>query len=532
MMLRSTFSGFTTAQLAMQASRAALDVAGQNIANINTNGYTRQRLDVVSLYNKNGNFYNTGRDAIVGFGVDVKGISQIRDPFLDVQYRNQIAKVGAADSKQGALDQLSNIFDETTRDAIDHGLSDLEGKLRDLSNPTNVGNKVFDSMVRSSCQTLLDYFHQNASQLQDVKKDLTTGLTDNVIPDINDILTEITKLNESIKNSQVLGNPGLELQDARNMMLDDLASYLPIDVKYTSETLAGNNKSEVLKVSFRDSSGTEHVLVDDTKHGSLSADVKKHPLELLITDTEGNTGDPLDPDHNVASLLKSGSLKGTIDMVNESGLFSGDDSTGVGYYEKSFDGLVNAFAKTFNDLNSTPDLTEPIDPNAPRIQHPLFKTSDGSTTFTAANIQISDEWLSGVTRITTATAENKGSTNNDNVLNMIAAISQKRDFTGTETISGTSKDVVFFKGSFQECYSNMNNVLAIDSKSNTTLLKNNITVINQVSNSRDSISSVSLDEEGMSLMHYQQSFTAAARLMTTLDEAMDVLINKTGTVGR
>ncbi|MEG0108609.1 MAG: flagellar basal body protein, partial [Lachnospiraceae bacterium] len=93
-MLRSTFSGFTTARLAMRASQGSLDVVGQNIANLNTDGYTRQRLDVVSIHNS-----NSGPLAI-GYGVEIKSISQVRDPFLDVQYRSQIAKVGYADSRQ------------------------------------------------------------------------------------------------------------------------------------------------------------------------------------------------------------------------------------------------------------------------------------------------------------------------------------------------------------------------------------------------------------------------------------------------
>ena len=64
------------------------------------------------------------------------------------------------------------------------------------------------------------------------------------------------------------------------------------------------------------------------------------------------------------------------------------------------------------------------------------------------------------------------------------------------------------------------------------MLTNQISVLNQTSNSRDGVSGVQLDEEGMNLLHYNQSYTAAARLMTTLDEALDVLINKTGVVGR
>ena len=78
----------------------------------------------------------------------------------------------------------------------------------------------------------------------------------------------------------------------------------------------------------------------------------------------------------------------------------------------------------------------------------------------------------------------------------------------------------------------MENILNIDLKAGNNTLENKITVINQTSDLKDSISGVSLDEEGINLLHYQQSYSAAARLMTTLDEALDKLINGTGVVGR
>lgn len=509
-MLRSTFAGFTTAQLALQASQKALDVTGQNIANINTEGYTRQRLDIVSLNTQNGSMYSSKTSTNVGFGVDITGVSQIRDPFLDVQYRNQMAKIGAIDSKQSALDIINNIFDETTRDAIKTGLSDLSTSLSNLSNPTNVSNQVFDSMVRSSCQILVNYFHQNAAALGDAKTDLTAGLSENDIPAVNNLLTEITKLNETIKNSEVLGNTALELKDSRNLMLDELSGYLPISVKYTTQNFSGGTSVNLLNVTFRDTAGTSYSLINDSKHGSLAVDTTDTPIKLTITDSAGTTSG------NLASSIGGGSIKGSLDMLNESGLFSGDDTTGLGYYTESFNQLVSSFATTFNTLNT----------DQSGVLHPLFETSDGSSTFTAGNIKIADSWINGATRITTSVKANAGSTDNDNVLNMINALTSKRTFTSAD---GTTS---FFSGNFQECYTNLESTMGIDSNSNSSLLKNYITVANQISNSIDTVSGVSLDEEGINLLHYQQSYSAAARLMTTLDEALDTLINKTGVVGR
>ena len=78
----------------------------------------------------------------------------------------------------------------------------------------------------------------------------------------------------------------------------------------------------------------------------------------------------------------------------------------------------------------------------------------------------------------------------------------------------------------------MEATLGIDYKATNTMLMNQISVLNETSNNRDAVSGVQLDEEGMDLLHYNQSYSAAARFMTTLDEALDKLINGTGVVGR
>ena len=93
-MIRSTFAGFNTATLALSANQRALDVTGQNLSNINTQGYTRQRLDQVSLSPVGPSISSSQFDAKVGQGVMMTGVSQIRDPFLDIQYRTQLPKVG------------------------------------------------------------------------------------------------------------------------------------------------------------------------------------------------------------------------------------------------------------------------------------------------------------------------------------------------------------------------------------------------------------------------------------------------------
>ena len=107
-MVRATFAGFSTALSALQSSQKRLDITGHNLANMNTIGYTRQELQTSSLnYTSPVSTFMNGSEVIVGFGVHMDKVAQIRDPYLDAQYRSQMDKSGYTDSMQTSLDSLS-----------------------------------------------------------------------------------------------------------------------------------------------------------------------------------------------------------------------------------------------------------------------------------------------------------------------------------------------------------------------------------------------------------------------------------------
>lgn len=534
-MTRSTFSGFTIAQLAMTASQRALDVTGQNIANINTKGYTRQQVDLVSINLRGAEPTSSNPGSKIGYGVEVSGISQIRDPFLDVQYRNQIAKVGTADARQAVLDKLGDIFDETDRDALKKALSDLSSSLDQLS--SNANNSEFDSIVRSRCQVLLNYVHQKSADLETTREETIYGLENTDIKTVNSLLSDLGEINDTIWKSQMLGNPSLELMDQRNSKLDDLASYLPISVSYKEVTIGTSAKYSYPVVTMNGSNGMSYELtagehgehfaefymdqprINDSKSGTIGISVIPAANYL-----EDENKDSLKTD--ITDFLKEGTIKGTVDMLNKSGELDNpvSDIRGLGYYEKVFDSFVDTFAKTFNDLNNPINSTN----------FDLFKTTDGSKKFTASNIKINDDWMNNSIHIISSHNDNAGSTANDNILKMLKSLTDSREFNYEYTTldNNSTSYIPFYTGSFSQCYSTLENNQGIDSSKNKAILDNHVSVVKQTANNKDAISGVSLDEEGINLMHYQKSFSAAARFMTTLDQALDVLINNTGVVGR
>lgn len=625
-MLRATFSGFSVARGAMGASQKALDVTGQNISNVYTEGYTRQRLDQVSFASGYGNFASTNYVAQIGNGVLVTGVSQVRDPYLDIQYRNQMANVGAADAKASVLEEIESVFDETMKSAIKDAFSDLESKLLDLANST--GAELDDSIVRSSIQSLVSLFHFNATSMATKREQVTDDFENKSVRQVNALLQDIAELNKTIKSSHVLGYPALELQDERNQLLDELASYVPIQVEYQDEWLSSTEKVDTLKVSLMMADGSRKTLIDHENYGEFSAQTYPASKFTSLTLKEANpdpnvvniinitnatfSTDPvnnlmnsiatvnaqlqLDPtnqalqdqrknfvgelksyvpdadiqndgaqvdlklaDGTTVSLINNGTAQsfafdpatnalsvggqdvptdaldlvgndrslsinggtftGMLNMLNSSGVFDGDATTekGLGYYEHSFDLLVNTFATVLNDLNKP---ATDANGNPTGAGGPLFTTSDGSTNFTAANIMVNEDWIKGSVQLKTKLDPASGTTQNDNINKMIAALNDKRDFQNGNDI--------LFNGNFYNYYVDIESTLGIDQQSTDNLLQNHVTVINTIAQSKDQVSGVSLDEEGVNLMQYQQSYTAAARLMTTLDDTLQTLLNIAG----
>lgn len=513
--MRSTFGGFITAQLGLSASQQALNVTGQNIANINTAGYTRQTLDQVSL-NLSG--YANTSSAKVGCGVLVTGVSQSRDPYLDIRFRNIIAKVGEADVKVASLKELEDIFDEIAKTGLQDAFTDLTSYLNKLS--ANAGDDEYDSMVRSSSDSLVKLINQYAKQIKEVRDTQEDALKNVDVPQVNQLMENIANLNKTIRNSQINGNDALELIDQRNTLIDELASYVKIDVQYVDTPVSSTLSVDELQINLVGSDGNNYSLVSGNNYGkfTVSKDPVTDQLEMSFKDSSGTqikNGDGTLTD--MVYYLSTGSLKSSFAMLNQSGAYDDPvtDEKGIGYYEKALDGLAQQLATVFNEINNRglPSGTN----------NDLFASSDGGD-ITAATICISNGWKDGTYGINTSSDDTSSSAANDNVLAMISAFDKDYEYT-------TDDGSTIFKGTFSEYFADIGTTLGLDIKSTTSSLVNYASVADEISNSKDANSGVSLDEEGINLLQFQKSYAAAARLMTTLDEAIETLLGM-GVVGR
>lgn len=557
-MVRATFSGFNTALSALQANQKRLDITGQNLSNMNTAGYTRQQLEASSLnYTNPISHYSNGNETAVGFGVSMDRVSQIRDPYLDIQYRSQSADCSYTNRLQTALNSLSKVLDETTISGIRKAFDDVLSTLTSMQDPAKVSDPIYESELRTKMQSVCDLFNQASRQITQAEQNEFQKITgegsseQGDVQKINDILRQIGDLNVQIKRNQVAGHPSLELQDQRNLLLDELSGYIPIETRYYKDDAHSGNKAydydangavigkkdwpDDLEVSMNyiDAQGKSQklILVNGSDLGADGLTKNYGQLSVLKGDhqTAASVSDPANisikfekapsykgkgqaANNNVYAELKGirfegGSLQASLDMLQKKGtgnVIQGstavDDVRGYQYYSGKLDQLALTFANSMNDINNGKNH---------RDQNLLSNSTNDSTTgITAGNIGISKGWTSGTIHIST-----DGTNRTDTILDMIAAMKDTKKLNGK---------------TFADYMNNLSTQLASDSSSNQTALKTSTTVLNSIQDSRDSLSGVSLDEEATNMMAYVSAYNAASRLMTALDEVLNTLISNTG----
>lgn len=241
-MVRATFAGFQTALTALQANSRKLDVTSQNLANMNVEGYTRQQLRTSSLnYENPVSFYMNENDVNVGYGVAMDGVMQIRDEFMDIQYRDQNAATEYNSTIEYSLNTLAKFLDESNHDGIRASLDDIQKALTTMQDSSKVPDPVYEGQLQSDMNATTVLLNSAARQIKTAEDNEFEKLSGEgtssrgAIENINTLLREIGDLNDKIKHNQLLGNSALELQDERNMKIDELSGYIPITVEYYSE---------------------------------------------------------------------------------------------------------------------------------------------------------------------------------------------------------------------------------------------------------------------------------------------------------
>lgn len=435
--MRSTFLGFETQRTALNIAQKSLDITGANISNTKTEGYSRQRIDYVSITAENLGIRYSNKLAMRGMGCDATGVAQYRDASLDRRFREVTSEAAASGTVADVLTSVEDVFNEIDSEETGfmYSLLGFQDALHNLSS-NNSDRMEMANIALNSAQTMVSIVQSYNTKL-DTILELTKSDAESDTGRVNVILQQIADLNKTIQEGyisnrditvenneyQVNSSYGpLELKDQRNLLLDELSQY--IDIRY------GDNKNGTVWIETSGASDSVKILDDQKfseftlsevydqsrKDTSLSGTGADTPykgagqLVLTISDLEGRA-------YPIEAGIKTGSLKGYLDVYNGKGIYANEitvdltatalvktasllpsfnsgttakisesDFNGIQYYK----GVLNALAMTihdeFNLATGFADRTTGMTVSATGTDRALF-TGDSIET-----LEVSSSW--------------------------------------------------------------------------------------------------------------------------------------------
>ena len=514
--MTATFLSYSIAGRSMEASQASINIVGNNISNVNTEGYTRQRVDVVSLTTSGMVQKYATPQVSTGIGAKAKGTTQLRDPYVDARFRTHYAETQRYETMVSGLTNLEDVLDEASTEAL---MGEISGFITDLQSfSTASTSSDIAQVVRASAEKVTQVINAYANQLNEVRVEQTENLAVVVGNEFNTYVQNIASLNKQIQREEIYGNTPNELYDQRNLLIDKLSGLANIHVSVTEDAVSENLKVPHYSISIVAPGGKKEdgiTIVDNGKYSEMTMDATNHEdVKLDIVDTNG------DLTKNVGQKVTEGSLRGYLNIINGKGSFADDDendSKGINFYTKRMDIFANQFAKTLNGINN-------INPDPDFADYALF--SDGTTTGTAdtikaENIQVSAAWTNNPLFIKATSTPTETPSGVDNVLRMIEKMSDKIDFS--DTASGFSES-----STFSEYMTGVVVEVSTDTELYKNFSKTATNVFQTISDTRDSVSGVSLNEEGINLSAFQKIYSASIRFFNVIDENLDNIINTMG----
>ncbi|WP_087972568.1 flagellar hook-associated protein FlgK [Oceanobacillus rekensis] len=483
----STFHGLEMARQALSTQQSALYTTGHNIANANTEGYTRQRVNFETLSPYPSASRNRPQiPGQMGTGVESGSVQRIRNQFLDNQFRSENSTSGYWETRSEALGRMENVLNEPSDTGLSTTIDQFWQSLQDLAvNPENSGAR---SVVLQRGQALAETFNYLSDSLTNIRTDLQTQI-ETTVKDANTLIDGISELNKQVKNLETHGYAANDLYDRRDMLIDELSNIVSIDVRYDQGHIpSGKVGDGVATINIVNDSGTEIAEIVNGVEGEIqkiNAPVYNN-AETLSVVSSINVNDT-----NVMS--SSGSLKG---LLASYGYTDGENVAGD-YPDMltKLDSMAYTVATAFNEQHGS-DFFE------------IENSIGAATSISVAIIDGSD----------INAGSNDDSGNGDNALALAEVF-----YTASESLDGAS---------IKDFYESVIGDLGVTAEHVNRMTENTGTLLAQVENQRLSVSQVSLDEEMSNMIKFQHAYSAAARSMTTMDEMLDKIINSMGLVGR
>lgn len=505
--MASTFFGLNIATLGIYAAQAGLATTGHNVSNENTKGYTRQ---VVS---------QTAADALrfyapygmVGSGVQVTGIDQMRDAYYDVKYRSNQAKLGEYSTKYTYTLQLEDYLNEVDAAGFTDEYENLFSALKSMEgNPSEV---TYRTEFLNYCQSISEYFNDIQTKLTNLQQECNTEVS-NMVDRINNISQQIAALTKQINTVELTGAAANDLRDKRELLLDEMSEIIPIEVK---EIKGINGNSEfyvkVQGVTLVDTYESEQLYTVERKelHNSMDS------AGLYDIYFQGTKLD-------VHAMDLTGSLRATMDIRdgNNGTVEAGNSNCeavkykGTPYYINRIQEFKKTLADTFNDIHQNLTRKDENGNDVPANYNlygdttqdiPIFVISDNGV------MSVNKDLLDDPSLLATSIYPIHDGVEDSGLVSELLKVQEKPIFNNSNAQSFLRSIVV---------------EIAIDVSKAKTFDKNYSNIKSSITNQRLSVSGVDGDEEAMNMVKYQEAFELSSKMISIMQQIYDKLINEMG----
>lgn len=505
--MASTFFGLNIATLGIYAAQAGLATTGHNVSNENTKGYSRQVVsqtaaDALRFYTSYG---------MVGAGVQVTGIDQMRDSYYDVKYRSNEAKLGEYSTKYSYTLQMEDYLNEIDTTGFTDEYQNLFSALKSMQgNPSEV---TYRAEFLNYCASISEYFNDIQTKLTNLQQECNTEVS-NMVDRINNISQQVAALTKQINTVELTGAAANDLRDKRELLLDEMSEMIPIEIK---EIKGINGNSEfyvkVQGVTLVDTYDSEQLYTVERKelHNSMDS------AGLYDIYFQGTKLD-------VHAMNLTGSLRAAMDIRDgNNGTVEEDNDNceaikykGTPYYINRIQEFKETLAAAFNDIHQNATRKDDDGNDVPANYNLYGDTTEDIPIFIISDngvMSVNKELLDDPSLLAASSYPIHDGIEDSGLVDKLLKVEDKPIFNN-------SKAQAFLQSIGIE--------LAIDVRKAKTFDKNYTNIKSSITNQRLSVSGVDGDEEAMNMVKYQEAFELSSKMISIMQQIYDKLINEMG----
>lgn len=220
----NTFFGLNIGKSGLYTASNAMNTTAHNIANTETKGYCRQ----ISVQKASKALHVGNATGMIGTGVDLVGVEQVRDEYYDVKYRSNNTLFGEYNAKQYYMAEIENYYNEIQLEGFTTTFDDMFESIQELQK--NPGSLEVRAQMTNYASSLCEYFNYISTSLGNIQKEINYEIS-NQVSKINSIGTQIAQLTQQINTLEVLGGMASDLRDQRNVLVDELSQIVEVEVE-------------------------------------------------------------------------------------------------------------------------------------------------------------------------------------------------------------------------------------------------------------------------------------------------------------